>query len=476
MAGEQLLIDPTSEATGTQLDITDSTAGYYLLEHDYPDPERDVVYAGSIDTEGDRPAASRPKNVLITATIRCLQPAGGSPSIGTIVKGLQLKIGKLIREGGTFRRVLPSGDTITFDVARDGAHRVTVPADKRWVVRQVADVKITIECTPYGRGAEITLSDHVETTLPVLVFTETGIKGDVPALGRLVVDNDNGSARRSILVWGIQSRYYDSASTSALFFEAESLSTTFAPHTVAAVGAAGASGSTTNKVMRQTSISSSRDEAFRASPFPFTHVGIFNVYVRVQAPATNTGTVSVALEWAQTPDGSAGSILNDAVAIADPSGTPIEGSWVWANLGQVTLPPPVIGATGWWSKFSAIGNGTDGLDWDCVAFIPVQEGSGIAHDVNGVGIGAQRSFQIRPDTALLTIDGSTAWRRPQSYEGDYLRVPPAGQEARTVRVIALMAHSTQNPPFDDDVLTSPAIDDISAQLFYSPRYLAIPEP
>ena len=34
------------------------------------------------------------------------------------------------------------------------------------------------------------MGDNTETTLPVLVFTETGILGDVPGLGRLVIDDD----------------------------------------------------------------------------------------------------------------------------------------------------------------------------------------------------------------------------------------------------------------------------------------------
>jgi hypothetical protein len=152
MPGEQLLLDPTSEATGTQLDITDSTLGYYLISHDYPDPDPDVVQASSIDTEGACPSPASTSRARSPIVVRCVQPSGGTPSIGTIVSNLQRKIGKLFREGGTYRRVLPSGDTITFDVLQFGA-RIQVPADKRWVARGVADVTITFTCKPYGRGA-----------------------------------------------------------------------------------------------------------------------------------------------------------------------------------------------------------------------------------------------------------------------------------------------------------------------------------
>jgi hypothetical protein len=475
MLGEQILLDPTAEGTGTQLDITDSSLGYYLLEHDYPDPDIDVVYAGSIDTEGKLPAASTPGNRTITATIRCLQPAGGTPSIGTIVKGLQLKVGKMRREGGTYRRVLPSGDTITFDVLKNGAHRIKVPSDKRWLTRQAADVTMSFECAPLGRGTEIDLGDNVETTLPVLVFTDTGVKGDVEGLGRLMVDLDSAPARRGVFMWGIESRYYNSASTAALFYEAETLTASAA---AANAGAAGASGGGANKVMRQTNVGPVPEVGFTSptGASRWTHIGIFTVLARVFAPNTNTGTVSVRLEY--EPSFGAGSIANDEVPIVDVAGAPIENAWVWVNLGQVTLSQPITGDNGWIARFAANGNTTDQLDWDCVALIPVSEGSGNFTDISGIGITSDNQVQLRHDACLMlsVSGGGGIWRRPIAYEGDYLKIPPAGLEARTMRVIVLITGTPINPPFPQRVFTSPSIDDISAQLFYTPRYLVVPEP
>jgi hypothetical protein len=85
-----------------------------------------------------------------------------------MVSNLQRKIGKLFREGGTYRRVLPSGDTLTFDVLRFGA-RINVPADKRWVTRATADVTITLTCQalrPRRAGDRHAERQHRENTTP----------------------------------------------------------------------------------------------------------------------------------------------------------------------------------------------------------------------------------------------------------------------------------------------------------------------
>jgi hypothetical protein len=50
---------------------------------------------------------------------------------------------------------------------------------------------------------------HTETTLPVNVFTETAIKGDLIADGRLVI-TEAQAKDQFWAMWGVQSRYYSS--------------------------------------------------------------------------------------------------------------------------------------------------------------------------------------------------------------------------------------------------------------------------
>src|SRR4051794_19717265 len=94
------------------------------------------------------------------------------------------------------------------------------------------------------------MPDHVETTLPVAIGTDTITGGQVPSLGRLLIDEDQGQDQWWG-VWGVRSKNYSSAASAALFWQAESL--TALSDTAAAVGASGASGAGSN-VMRQTNL------------------------------------------------------------------------------------------------------------------------------------------------------------------------------------------------------------------------------
>lgn len=64
------------------------------------------------------------------------------------------------------------------------------------------------------------MTDHAETTLPVLTFTAAGAEGDAPGLGRLVIDEDQG-ASQAWVVWGIRSKNLTLALTDRLFYQAE---------------------------------------------------------------------------------------------------------------------------------------------------------------------------------------------------------------------------------------------------------------
>jgi hypothetical protein len=81
---------------------------------------------------------------------------------------------------------------------------------------------------------------------------------------------------------------------------------------------------------------------------------------------------------------------------------------------------------------------------------------------------ASQSLEVRYDRVTREDSAGTLWPAVSSYVGDYIRVPPAGQEARTSRVII---KGSRTDPFDQ---ADPSIDDISAKLFVTPRYLVVP--
>ena len=85
-------------------------------------------------------------------------------------------------------------------------------------------------------------------------------------------------------------------------------------------------------------------------------------------------------------------------------------------------------------------------------------------------IPASQSLEIRHDRVIREDAGGTLWQPPSSYKGDYLLVPPAGREGRSVRWIAKASRGPIETGFDS------GIDNISARLTYTPRYLVVPEP
>jgi hypothetical protein len=90
----------------------------------------------------------------------------------------------------------------------------------------------------------------VERTLPAVTLLARNIRGDVPALGKLVIE-DQQNQDQWWAIWGQQSRYYDTSVHSALYYEAEGRTPLGGSAT--ATGPTGASGSAPN-VVRNTNL------------------------------------------------------------------------------------------------------------------------------------------------------------------------------------------------------------------------------
>jgi hypothetical protein len=310
------------------------------------------------------------------------------------------------------------------------------------------------------------------------VFTDTAVKGDVKGLGRLLIDEDQGVGQRS-LVWGIQSRYYDSLQD--LFFQAESGGTGSTAITAihAAVGTsvvAGASGAGSN-TMRDLSLATAwSDPNSYQFKLAGRHVGAYRLYARIAVPSTNTGTVSVRTTWRNANDAYTD---NDVVTID----STYRNSWVLVDLGLITFRVPYHGGTADNEiNIRAISTvAGDDIYTDWVMLVPVGEGWGVATTTDALlsspmlaggshlqlsNLGAFTSTVVSPTT-------SAVWSRVK-YEGDYLLIPPAGAEGRTVRVVIKASRGRPLTAGGITVSTSNAdagIDDISAHLYYTPRYL-----
>lgn len=470
MANEILIFDAIASAIdgsnpGSQLLVGPGTP-YGQVGGDYPAPSQAVIYASSVDTEGELPASERYGNRTITLKFKFIDPTG------TLLAALQAKFAKLQREGGTLKRTMKNGDVRIYDVvAGDGWNPVY---NFDYYLAHVTEVEMVLPARPLSRGAEVDLGDNVETTLPLLVFTDTGVTGDAPGLGRLVIDNDSASDQ-CLMLWGIQSRYYSSASTAALFYEAESCAMSSAS---AVAGPAGASGAGSN-VARHTSLAGGPSSwtsliFIGASSTAQTHIGTYRVFARVQASSGNAGVVSLRVQY-QPIVGMTATYAPDTtgVALID-SGGALEGAWVLVDLGQITLPSVKVGTQGWIGLIQAQSTvAGDDIDVDYVFLIPVDEGTGQAFDASVIPTPASGHSQIRHDGTFSAVSAATYWPGMAGYEGDFLRVPPAGAEARTTRVIVKLARgkTALGATYVWPLTVDDGIDDISARLFVTPRYL-----
>lgn len=459
MANEILIFD----ATASNIDGTDPgsplTVGpgtsYRLREGtEFPGAPLDVLYASSVDTEGELPSSRRFGNRTLTIKLGMIDPTG------TLLAALRAKFAKFQREGGTLKRTLKNGDVRIYDiVAGDGWNP---NYDWAYWRSDFTEVEMKLPARPLSRGVAVTLSDHVETTLPYMEWTETGIAGDVPGLLTVVADNDSANYVAAFF-WGLESRYY---AGDQLFFQAESGSILAGGATAA--GPAGASGTTVHS-------SSTLPTAFTAPMFalkstPLAHVGLYQVLSRCRAPSANTGTVGI--QFTALVDGQ--TIENDIIDLSD-GAFPVEDAWHVMDLGQVRLNKPIKGAREWQGTIEAKSTAAgDDVFIDWVLLVPVLECSGFASlsvsgTTNAGALAPTKSVEIRSDSVL--VQAGSVYQPARRYEGDLATIPPAGSEARTTRIVLKTCNISDIWPSTLPVVGDVSIDDISARVTYTPRYL-----
>jgi hypothetical protein len=384
-AGWGLIIDPTSEdAANVQLDINNGTSYRALGTLGLDPPQIDPQFVSSRDTEGNPLVDNRYQNREITVGLRVYGASAGG--LAGLLVDLQQKIGKINREGGTLKLSTPAELTIVFDLL---TAQIAGIFDTFVAVNNRCEVELSFEAKPFGRGAAATSSDRNETTLPYLAFTETGIPGDVPALGKLVIDEDDADDQQ-FLVWGLESKDYSSSANATVFYEAEGRTTQGGSTTAA--GASGASGAGSN-VVRNTDLAtdylSILSTQATGGGAHLSHVGDFRVLARLYRPAGNTGAVSVALEWAE------GDFRrwtrNTPVSYAADER---EGAFTLADLGLVHLTKVAQGTQRWEGRVVAKSTvAGDELDVDCLFIVPTERYGE-----------ARRTFTVSSPTTLSGAD------------------------------------------------------------------------
>jgi hypothetical protein len=390
MPGIGLVIDPVSEdAANVPLSLSDGIK-FRAMKASYPIPPRSVNWASSADTEGALPANLRYENRTIT--IECRVIGSSASDLQTQLGYLEQKVGKINEEegvGGTHEYVSPSGTTCVFDVLEASAD---YDLDNTALANRYTTVTIVFTAKPFWRSGlahEVEGVDHVETTLPCVIGVDTAIGGDVPAVGRLVVDDDQGQDQWT-LIWGVQSRYYDASADAALFYQAETREPQGGAATAEKTGASGSGKATVAQTALLTSYQSMLSTQAAGGGNHLRHVGTYRVYGRFLRPLSNTGEVSVCLEWGE---GDLRRRSQNTPVTWAPEET--EELWRIADLGLVYLSKAVSGSQRWEGKVLAKSTvAGDDLYLDCLMLFPVDEGYGTSKTV----------LQLDSPSALLAQD------------------------------------------------------------------------
>ena len=330
MAGETIVLDPTAVAVGrTQLDITSYVAA---AGPNWGDAEIQAYMAdqqvGSTTIDYRLPN----RQITIPLNLRTV----GATTFSTIRSSLQQKVALFQRQQGQIMRQV-GATNLYADVVS-----ATLHLGGAWLqaYRDVdVDAVLTLECIPDWYGDEITLSDHVETTLPHLFFTEAVVNGNHPGRVRVVVDNDQSGQDQHGLLWGFRAQNYNAGTTAALFYECEKLTPLSNTVGTAFTGASGGTAVGNLALPVGGQWVPLLHTNMKPGSVPLTHLGAYRAWVRANA---SVGVPQLRLVWGNS--GLAAPTINDPVSI------PTTNAFYLLDLGQIQLTDVSAGNQNWAGK------------------------------------------------------------------------------------------------------------------------------
>jgi hypothetical protein len=361
---ETIVLDPAAVATSrTSVDITAFVSSEGI---DWGDAAIEGYMADA--ERGSTLVDFRIPNRIVTIPLK-LQTRGAT-TFNTIRRNIQAKIGQFQQEGGWMSRTTSVGtlygDVVSATLRLGGDW---YQANKDYDVNAV----LTLEVVPDWYGAEVSLDDKTETTLPTFVkvmqlsASDAVIAGDYPGRVRIVVDDDQTRARRALL-WGWRSRYYSSASTAALFYQAEALTPLDAAATSALTGASSTTILHSSLGVDWTPVMSTQI----AGVGHMTHVGTYRVWARCYGTAT--GDVQARFVW-DVGDLSNPTYNAPATIREDTSGN-TELSLV--DLGEIRIDQVPVGSHLWQGNIQAKGeSGGEDIYIDTLELQPIDDGAGV---------------------------------------------------------------------------------------------------
>lgn len=322
----------------------------------------------------------------------------GGTTFAAIRSAVQAKVGLFQQKGGRIARVISGGGTVYADITNAALH-----LSGSWLqANREADVEatLTLDAVPDFYAAEEALSDHTETTLPEITFTESTANGGDFPLGdrvRVVVDDDSGQNQRG-LFWAFRGRNYSSASTAASAYEAEALQALDTATKVAKVGASGGT------VVTHGTISTNWTPVVGTNiggTQYLTHTGSYRAYARV---FTTSGT-AVQARFVYDVGDLVYPAENDAVRCYD------GGTFHILDLGEVRLDRAPSGVHRWQGQIQARGDsGGESFSVDRVWVVNQDESAGVLRAPSPALTSPLTSFSARDDfnQSAGALNGKTA--------------------------------------------------------------------
>jgi hypothetical protein len=303
------------------------------------------------------------------------RPAPDGTRFRRIYRDLTRKLDRITRsKSGTLRRSSALGNTMTWDLR---SARITDAPQDLGIARRRAEVTIAFEALPFGRSSELQIGGNFdELALPALTFLAENVPGDVPALGRLVIEDRQAQAQRAVW-WALQQETYSASPDAALFYQAESRTLLGSSAKSAGWGGAASGGETVLNGGLVNAYQAILSTQASGGGNHLAHVGSYRVFARIYRPSLNLGEVSVKLAWRQ------GDFVNVTENDEDEvrfGANENEDTWTIEDLGIVTLSEVPAGTTQRWegrilAKSTASG---DDINIDWLMLVPTDEGSGEA--------------------------------------------------------------------------------------------------
>lgn len=227
---------------------------------------------------------------------------------------------------------------------------------------------------------------------------------DYPSRVRIVVDNDSGNDQRG-LIWGFRNRYYSSAPTARLAYQAEELNPIGGATKVAT---SGASGGTAVRLAPLWPAWTPVLNTNKGGTAYLTHTGTYRAF----AKCIIAGTIQTQARLTWDVGDLVNPTTNDAWTFPSPGAGATKGTAAFiANLGEIRLDASPVGTHRWQGQIEAqTYNTTTGTaDWriDRLWLQPVDEGAGMltapqVSAANASSIIAFEPFSHTAGTALAT--------------------------------------------------------------------------